>query len=99
MRLLQRTRSVIRARHYSSRTEKAYVGWIRRFCAAHGGRHPDQMGVAGVARYLAHLAITAKVSASTQNQAFSASTFLYRDVLERPVEGLESVTRAKRPSR
>jgi hypothetical protein len=57
------------------------------------------MGVAEVARYLAHLAITAKVSASTQNQAFSALTFLYLDVLERPVEGLESVTRAKRPVR
>jgi integron integrase len=98
-RLLQRTRSVIRARHYSSRTEKAYVGWIRRYCGAHGGRHPAQMGVPEVARYLAHLALDARVSASTQNQAFSALTFLYRDVLERPVEGLETVTRAKRPVR
>jgi integron integrase len=98
-RLLQRTRSVIRARHYSIRTEKAYVGWIRRYCSAHGGRHPAQMGVPEVARYLAHLALDARVSASTQNQAFSALTFLYRDVLERPVDGLETVTRAKRPIR
>jgi len=98
-RLLQRTRSVIRARHYSTRTEKAYVAWVRRFSLAHGGRHPSQMGVPDVARYLAHLAVNAKVSASTQNQAFSALTFLYRDVLGHPVEGLETVTRAKRPVR
>jgi len=98
-RLLDRVRSAIRTRHYSPRTEKAYLGWIRRFVSAHDGRHPDQMGVPEVARYLAHLAIRSKVSASTQNQAFSALTFLYRDVLGRPIEGLEDVARAKRPVR
>jgi integron integrase len=98
-RLLDRVRAAIRTRHYSPRTEKAYVGWIRRFVSAHGGRHPDLMGLPEVARYLAHLAIRAHVSASTQNQAFSALTFLYRDVLGRPMEGLEDVARAKRPVR
>jgi integron integrase len=98
-RLLDRVRSAIRTRHYSPRTEKAYLGWIRRFVAAHGGRHPDQLGLPEVAGYLAHLAVRAQVSASTQNQAFSAITFLYRDVLERPIEGLEDVARAKRPVR
>jgi integron integrase len=98
-RLLDRARAAIRTRHYSPRTEKAYVGWIRRFCSAHGGRPPELMGLPEVARYLAHLAIRSKVSASTQNQAFSALTFLYRDVLGRPIEGLEDVARAKRPVR
>jgi integron integrase len=98
-RLLDRVRSAIRTRHYSVRTEKAYLGWIRRFVSAHDGRHPVEMGLPEVARYLAHLAIRSHVSASTQNQAFSALTFLYRDVLERPIEGLEEVARAKRPVR
>jgi len=86
-------------RHYSPRTEKAYLGWIRRFVAAHRGRHPEAMGVAEVAAYLAHLAMQTGVSASTQNQAFCALTFLYREVLDRPIEGLEDVARAKRPVR
>ena len=97
--LLDRVRLAVRTRHYSPRTEKAYVGWVRRFVQAERGRHPEQMGLAEVARYLAHLAIHDHVSASTQNQAFSALTFLYRDVLERPIEGLENVARAKRPIR
>jgi integron integrase len=99
LRLLDRVRSAIRTRYYSPRTEKAYLGWIRRFVSAHDGRHPEQMGVPEVVRYLAHLAIRSKVSASTQNQAFSALTFLYRDVLGRPIEGLEDVARPKRPVR
>jgi len=86
-------------RHYSPRTEKAYLGWIRRFVAAHRGRHPEAMGVAEVAAYLAYLAMQTGVSASTQNQAFCALTFLYREVLDRPIEGLEDVARAKRPVR
>jgi integron integrase len=98
-RLLDRVRSTIRLRHYSSRTERAYVGWVRRFVSAHDGRHPAEMGLPEVGRYLAHLAIRSHVSASTQNQAFSALTFLYRDVLDRPVEGLADVARAKRPVR
>jgi integron integrase len=97
--LLDRARTLIRTRHYSPRTEKAYVGWMRRFVLFHNGRHPGQMGLPEVARYLAHLAVQGRVSASTQNQAFSALMFLYRDVLERPIEGLEDVARAKRPAR
>ena len=89
----------IRARHYSPRTEKAYVAWIRRFVVFHGKRHPDQMGAPEVARYLAHLATQGRVSASTQNQAFSALLFLYREVLDRELAGLEDVPRAKRPVR
>jgi hypothetical protein len=70
-RLLDRVRQAIRARHYSPRTEKAYVGWIRRYIFFHGKRHPDQMAEAEVTRFLSALATCSKVSASTQTQAFS----------------------------
>jgi integron integrase len=98
-RLLDRVRQTIRRRHYSARTEKAYVGWIRRYIFFHGKRHPQQMGSTEVTSFLSSLATRAKVSASTQNQAFSALLFLYREVLEQPLSGLESSVRAKRPVR
>jgi integron integrase len=98
-RLLDRVRQAIQTRHYSRRTEEAYVFWIRRFLAFHGMRHPNQMGSAEVASFLSYLAIRRRVSASTQNQAFSAILFLYRNVLERELAGLETVPRAKRPER
>ena len=98
-RLFERVRLAIRGRHYSPRTEKAYLGWIRRFILFHGKRHPDVLGVPEVTAYLAHLAVAGHVSASTQNQAFSAILFLYRDVLGRELAGLEDTPRAKRPIR
>jgi integron integrase len=94
-RLLDRVRQAIRARHYSPRTEKAYVGWIRRYIFFHGKRHPDQMGAPEVMHFLAALATRSKVSASTQNQAFSALLFLYREVLGRQLTGLKETVRAK----
>jgi len=72
---------------------------MRRFVVMNGGRHPSELGLPDIARYLAHLALQAHVSASTQNQAFSALVFLYREVLDRPVEGLDNVVRAKRSTR
>ena len=98
-RLLDRVRLTIRARHYSPRTEKAYVAWIRRFIFFHGRRHPDELGVPEVAGYLSHLASQRNVSSSTQTQAFAAILFLYRDVLGRNLVGLDDVVRAKRPVR
>ena len=98
-RLLDRVRAEIRLRHYSPRTEKAYVGWIRRYILFHGVRHPDEMGAGEVSLFLSHLATRRQVSASTQNQAFSALLFLYREVLDRELAGLGSVVRAKRPVR
>jgi integron integrase len=95
----RRLRETIRRRHYSRRTEKAYVGWLRRFLAFHGGRDPALLGEAEVRAYLSHLALRETVSASTQNQAFSAILFFYRDVLGRRLEGLEDTPRAKRPVR
>ena len=84
-RLLDTVRDAVRTRHYSPRTEKAYVGWIRRFVFFHAKRHPRDMGEIEVRAFLSNLATAHKVSASTQNQAFSALLFLYREVLERPL--------------
>ena len=94
-RLLDRVRGAIRARHYSPRTEKAYVAWIRRFLAYHRMRHPLTMGAPEVTEYLTALATRWQVSASTQNQALSALVFLYREVLDRELSGLDEVVRAK----
>src|SRR5438552_565931 len=77
-RLLDRVRKRIRTRHYSRRTEKAYVGWIRRYILFHGRQHPREMGAEELSRFLSSLAVDAKVSASTQNQALAALLFLYR---------------------
>ena len=95
LRLLEVVRSRIRAKHYSLRTEKAYVFWIRRFVRFHRNRHPREMSAPEVEAFLTHLAVDAKVAASTQNQALAAILFLYRDVLETKLPWLESVVRAK----
>jgi len=96
-RLLDRVREAIRSRHYSRRTEKAYVHWIRRFIFFHGKRHPAEMGAVQVTAFLTSLAVQGKVAASTQNQALSALLFLYREVLAVDLPWLEDVVRAKRP--
>ncbi len=75
--LLDRVREAIRIRHYSRRTEKAYVEWVRRFVLFHGKRHPEEMGAEEVTRFLSHLAVESRVSASTQNQALNALLFLH----------------------
>jgi integrase len=98
-RLLDRVRQTIRARHYSFRTEKAYIGWIRRFIFFYDKQHPANRGTPEVVRFLEHLATVQHVAASTQNQAFSALLFLYGEVLETKLTGLEHVIRAKRPQR
>ena len=98
-RLLERVRQAIRIRHYSPKTEKAYTNWIRRFVIFHGKRHPDDLGATEVSAFLSYLALTRKVSASTQNQALSALIFLYREVLERDLPWLDDIVRAKRPVR
>ena len=94
-RLLDRLRHALRLRHYSRRTEDAYVLWARRFILFHGKRHPRELGPAEVERFLTHLATQRNVSASTQNQALSALLFLYRDVLEVELPWMDGVVRAK----
>jgi len=97
-RLLDRVRTALRSRHYSRRTEEAYVAWIRRYIL-HGKRHPMEMGAPEITRFLSFLAVDGKVAASTQNQALSALLFLYREVLELDVPWLDGLVRAKRPER
>jgi hypothetical protein len=79
--LLEVVRERLRAGYYSLRTEEAYLGWIRRFVAFHGRKHPRTMGAAEVTAFLTDLAVNGQVSASTQNQAFSALLFLYSNIM------------------
>ena len=97
--LTERVREAIRERHYSPRTEKSYVGWVRRFLAFHRYEDATRMGATEVRAYLTHLATNRRVSASTQNQAFSALLFLFRAVLGHKLEELDDTPRAKRPTR
>jgi len=85
----------MRLLHYSLRTEQAYIGWMRRYIHHHGVRHPDEMGSVEVVEFLSDLAVRGRVSASTQNQALAALLFLYREVLGRELEGLDTAVRAK----
>jgi integron integrase len=97
--LLDQVREAIRTRHYSYRTEEAYVGWIRRFILFHQKRHPAEMGKPEIEQFLTALAVKRNVAASTQNQALAAILFLYKDVLECDPGWLDDVVRAKRPQR
>ena len=97
--LLECVREVIRLKHYSLRTEKTYLDWIKRFILFHGKRHPETMGADEVREFLSDLAIAQNVAASTQNQAFSALLFLYKDVLKKDLPWIENVERAKRPAK
>ena len=96
--LLDQLREVLRLKHYSYRTEEAYVNWVRRFIIFHDKRHPAEMGAPEIQTFLAHLAQEGNVSASTQNQALSALLFLYREVLHREIDFV-SLPTAKRPKR
>lgn len=97
--LLERMRIHLRTRHYSIRTEEAYIDWARRFVLFHGKRHPGDMGVAEVEAFLSHLAVERNVSASTQNQAKAALLYLYKQVLEIDLPWLNEVVQAKTPKR
>jgi integron integrase len=87
--LLDQLRDVLRVKHYSPRTEDTYILWVKNFILHHNKRHPREMGVAEIGQFLTHLAVTEEVSASTQNQAFSAILFLYRHVLNQQLDELE----------
>lgn len=97
--LLAQVRQALRVRHYSRRTEDAYVRWVRRYVLFHGLQHPTGLGEADLARFVSSLAVERRVSASTQNQALAALLFLYRDVLGQRVGWLEHVIHAKRSVR
>ncbi len=95
-RLLGQLREQLRVRHYSLRTEDAYVDWARRFILFHGKRHPRDMGAPEVQTFLSHLAVERHVSPSTQNQAKAALLFLYRHLLKVDMPWLGEVVQAKR---
>jgi integron integrase len=97
--LLDQVRGKIRLKHYSIRTEQAYVDWIKRFVLHFGKRHPRDLGAAEVEQFLTHLAVAGKVAASTQNQAKSALLFLYKEVLALELPWLDNVEQAKAPKR
>jgi len=97
--LLDRLCYAIRSRHYSIRTETAYLYWVRYFIRFHGRRHPAQLTKTHVESFLTHLAVRRHVAASTQSQALCALVFLYRHVLEQDMDWLTDVVRAKRPRR
>lgn len=86
----------LRARHYSARTEKAYLLWVRRFIRFHRLRHPAEMGADEINAFVTNLAVSGGVSASTQTQALSAVLFLYRYVLGYDIGEMHGLVRAKR---
>jgi integron integrase len=100
LKLMEQVRQVLRYYHYAYRTEQSYCDWIIRFIRFHGSeRHPKDMGKSEVEGFLSHLASEGKVSASTQRQALNAIVFLYRDVLDQPIQGEIAPVRAKRHPR
>jgi len=108
-RLFDQVREVMRFHHYSLRTERTYLQWMRRYLAFHrstdrsgpqrGWRHPRELGAAEVARFLGDLALARDVAASTQNQALNALVFLYHQVLQIPLGDLGEFARVNRPAR
>jgi len=98
-RLLDQLRARRRVKHYSIRTEEAYVDWVRRYILFHRKRHPSELSVTHVEAFLSFLAVERKVAASTQAQAKSALLFLYREVLEVELPWLDRVVSAKQPER
>ncbi len=96
---MDRYREELEVRHYARRTISTYAQWVKRFLRFHGMRHPREMGEQEINAFLSHLATVGRVSASTQNQALSALSFLYRHVLGGDVGNLEGVVRARQPKR
>jgi hypothetical protein len=93
IRLMDQLKQAIRLRHYSYRTEQAYVMWVRQYIYFRKLQHPQNLGEAGVTAFLSHLALHRKVAPNTQNQARNALCFLYRHVLSNPLGEMRSVAR------
>jgi len=95
MKLIEQLQETLRLRHYSYRTEQAYVGWTKRYILFHKLRHPIELHDEHVVAFLTHLAVKRRVSASTQNQALNALAYLYRYVLNRLLGDITAAARAK----
>ena len=99
LKLLDQVREQIRYRHYSIRTERTYVEWVRQFVLFHGKRHPKEMGADEVRAFLTYLATERNVAAATHHQALSALLFLYKEVLGIDLPWLGELERPKKPKR
>ena len=99
MRLLDQVRNELRVKHYSIRTEKSYIDWIKRFIAFNSNRHPKDLGGEKIKEYINWLAISRNVSASTQNQALCSILFLYKQVLKSKIDWIDEIRWAKRPKK
>lgn len=97
--LLDQVSQKIRYLHYSLKTEKSYLQWIRRYILFHNKRHPKDMGGEEVSSFLNYLANKENVSASTQNQALSAIVFLYKQILDTDVGEIPEFQYARKPKR
>lgn len=97
--VVERMRQAIRIRHYSLRTEEAYINWIKRFIQFHNGRHPKEMGAKEAQQFLSHLAVNENVAASTQNQCLCALIFLYKQVFEVDLPRFDGIVWAKKPKK
>lgn len=97
--LLDQVRLALRMRHYSIRTEQAYLYWIKDYILFHHKLHPSDLNEQHIGTWLTYLAVNRKVAASTQNQALSAILFLYRDVLNLTLDWIDNIKRAKKPAR
>jgi site-specific recombinase XerD len=97
--LLDQVRQAARLKHFSLRTERAYVQWVYRFVMYHGKRHPREMGAPEIQAFLTWLAVQQNVSASTQNQALCALLFPYREVLRIDLPRIDEAVRARRSQR
>jgi integron integrase len=99
MKLLDQVRDVIRKKHYSIRTEQAYVDWAKRYILFHKRHHPKDMGEKEIAQFISHLATDRRVASSTQNQALNAIVFLYKHVLNIELGDFGHMERAKKPEK
>jgi site-specific recombinase XerD len=97
--LLEQVRQTCRLKHFSLKTEKAYLTWISCFILFNNKRHPKEMREKEISKYLTFLADKANVSASTQNQAFSSILFLYRDVLDINLSKIENIHRPRQSTK
>ncbi len=96
---LEEVRQLMRVQYYAIRTEQSYIEWIKRFILFHDKRHPSEMGEAEVTAFLTHLSVNRNVAPATQGQALNALVFLYRKVLNRPLNELHGIVRSKKKSR
>lgn len=94
--LLAKVRTELRTKHYSVRTEQTYINWIYRYIVFHGKKHPKDLGTAEIRAFIENLATNHHVSSSTQNQALQSILFLYKHVVKKDIEFIDSISRAKR---